>query len=203
MRRERKNSGDHELSATPPAHAREKPCFPSPRREGGKYHGGAHAPRTISLSAGERGDRKAVGEGLLFCPIHRGWRIHCRVCMRPDLSPDDPGKRAFRASDASPKWNNLRDQQGWALKQKGPSAAYIQTDVCDPGRRLPARAPMVPAIHPKCGWAVEPQRGVITKPRPTAWVNGTQADTRALKGRNNRFQFHAHRGGGFFVVRCR
>jgi len=39
--------------------------------EGGKYHGGAHAPRTISLSAGERGDRKAVGEGLLFCPIHR------------------------------------------------------------------------------------------------------------------------------------
>jgi len=39
--------------------------------EGGKYHGGAHAPRTISLSAGERGDRKAVGERLLFCPIHR------------------------------------------------------------------------------------------------------------------------------------
>ena len=27
------------------------------------------------------------------------------------------------------------------------------------------------------GWAGEPQRGEITKPRPTAWVNGTQTDT--------------------------
>ena len=31
----------------------------------------------------------------------------------------------------------------------------------------------------------EPQRGEITQPRLTAWVNGTQTDTRALKGRNN------------------
>ena len=36
-------------------------------------------------------------------------------------------------------------------------------------------------------WAGEPQRGDLTKPRPTAWVNGTQTDTRALKGRNNPF----------------
>ena len=31
----------------------------------------------------------------------------------------------------------------------------------------------------------EPQRGEITKPRATSWVNGTQSDARALKGRNN------------------
>jgi len=28
----------------------------------------------------------------------------------------------------------------------------------------------------------EPQRGDLTKPRLKAWVNGTQTDTRALKG---------------------
>ena len=37
----------------------------NPFAKGWKYHGGAPAPRTISLSAGERGDRKAVGEGFL------------------------------------------------------------------------------------------------------------------------------------------
>ena len=50
--------------------------------------------------------------------------------MRPHLSPGDPGQRAFRAGDASPQWNNPPERQGWALKQKGPSAAYIQSDVC-------------------------------------------------------------------------
>src|ERR1019366_6960520 len=39
----------------------------------------------------------------------------------------------------------------------------------------------------------EPQRGDLTKPRPTAWVNGTQTDTRALKGRNNPFQSQTYR----------
>jgi hypothetical protein len=34
---------------------------------------------------------------------------------------------------------------------------------------------------------LEPHRGDLTKPRPTAWVNGTQTHTRALKGRNNPF----------------
>ena len=50
--------------------------------------------------------------------------------MGPDLSPGDRGQRAFRASDASPQWNNPPKGQGWALKQKGSSAAYIQSDVC-------------------------------------------------------------------------
>jgi hypothetical protein len=40
---------------------------------------------------------------------------------------------------------------------------------------------------------LEPQGGEITKPRLKAWVNGTQTDTRALKGRNNPFQSHAYR----------
>ena len=43
------------------------------------------------------------------------------------------------------------------------------------------------------GWAGEPQRGDLTKPRLKAWVNGTQTDTRALKGRNNPFQSHTYR----------
>ena len=37
-------------------------------------------------------------------------------------------------------------------------------------------------------WAGEPHRGDLTKPRATPWVNGTQTDTRALKGRDNPFQ---------------
>ena len=58
----------------------------------------------------------------------------------------------------------------------------------------------------------EPQRGDLTKPRATPWVNGTQTDARALKGRNNPLnptrtarhrQFRARaRGGGFVVARC-
>ena len=39
----------------------------------------------------------------------------------------------------------------------------------------------------------EPQRGDLTKPRLKAWVNMTQTDTRALKGRNNPFQSHTYR----------
>ena len=42
-------------------------------------------------------------------------------------------------------------------------------------------------------WAGEPQGGEITKPRLKAWVNGTQTDTRALKGRNNPLQSHTYR----------
>jgi hypothetical protein len=38
-----------------------------------------------------------------------------------------------------------------------------------------------------------PQRGETTKPRPTAWVSGTQTDARALKGRNNAFQSQTYR----------
>ena len=57
--------------------------------------------------------------------------------------------------------------------------------------------------------ALEPQRGEITKPRATPWVNGTRTDTQALKGRNNP-QSHKYRslrviprapiGGGFLDV---
>jgi hypothetical protein len=39
---------------------------------------------------------------------------------------------------------------------------------------------------------LEPQGGEITKPRLKAWVNGTQNDARALKGRNNPFQSHTY-----------
>jgi hypothetical protein len=42
-------------------------------------------------------------------------------------------------------------------------------------------------------WAGEPQGGDLTKPRPTAWVSGTQTDTRALKGRNNPLQSQTYR----------
>ena len=63
---------------------------------------------------------------------NRGWRIHCRVCMRPELSLGDPEQRVFSANDASPKWNHPSERHGWALKQKGQSAAYIQSDVCAP-----------------------------------------------------------------------
>jgi hypothetical protein len=41
--------------------------------------------------------------------------------------------------------------------------------------------------------AGEPQRGDLTKPRLKAWVNETQTDARALKGRNNPFQSHTYR----------
>ena len=44
----------------------------------------------------------------------------------------------------------------------------------------------------------EPQRGDLTKPRATPWVNGTRTDTRALKGRNNPFNpTRADRRGQF------
>jgi hypothetical protein len=41
----------------------------------------------------------------------RGWRIHCRVCMRPESSPCDPEQRVFSASDPSPKRNDLPDNR--------------------------------------------------------------------------------------------
>jgi hypothetical protein len=85
--------------------------------------------------------------------------------------------------------------------------------------RTPPRAgPFRVADSPRQEWAsqrtqaFEPQRGDLTKPRPTAWVRGTQTDSRALKGRNNfnptrtarRRRVRARtRGGGFIDVRCK
>ena len=42
-------------------------------------------------------------------------------------------------------------------------------------------------------WAGEPQRGDLTKPRPTAWVSKTTINARALKGRNSPLQSHTYR----------
>jgi len=68
----------------------------------------------------------------------------------------------------------------------------------------------LPASWRGSGSLLEPQRGEITKPRATPWVNGTQTDTRALKGRNNPLQSQTYRqcharagGGGSVDVRCR
>ena len=46
----------------------------------------------------------------------------------------------------------------------------------------------------KCAAVFEPQWGEITKPRPTAWVNGTPINPRALKGRPIP-QTNLHHGG--------
>ena len=90
-----------------------------------------HVPQTHGRVMTRHSEpRKGLRLEMLGTMPGRGCRIHCRVCMRPELSPGDPEQRVFSANDASPKWNNPSERQGWALKQKGQSAAYIQSNVC-------------------------------------------------------------------------
>ena len=58
-------------------------------------------------------------------------------------------------------------------------------------------------IRAKSAVAFEPQGGDLTKPRPTAWVNGTPTDTPALKGRNNPFQSHTYRSSWAIPWACK
>ena len=89
----------------------------------------------------------------------------------------------------------------WAGTDNG-LAALRERQVEDLHHRdgLAHRAVLSLALDRRTGdvWAgsaavLEPQRGDLTKPRPTAWVNGAPSDTRALKGRNNPLQSHTYR----------
>ena len=58
-------------------------------------------------------------------------------------------------------------------------------------------------IFPVSATVLEPQGGDLTQPRPTAWVSGTPTDTRALKGRDNRFQSHTYRSSKAIPCACK
>jgi hypothetical protein len=49
----------------------------------------------------------------------RGWRIHCRVCMRPESSPCDPEQRVFSASKVA------RTTEFVVRVPSGPHAAIV------------------------------------------------------------------------------
>jgi len=113
-------------------------------------------------------------------PPQSGWRRHCFLCLRH--------------SSAS---------HGAAWVGRGRDAGYpASSPNFAAGRESVARScgSMSAAFNPaspKAGDGTKPQGGARTKPRLKAWVNGTPTDTRALKGRKNRFQYHANRRGEF------
>jgi len=70
----------------PKVEGKESKSLPSPLGRG-------KGVKITALSAGERGDRKAVGERSL-----RGWRIDCLRCVRPP----NPGNISVTASHPWP-----------------------------------------------------------------------------------------------------